>query len=100
MGANLKTRRTFCLTLFGVATLLVLRGRNGNGDLLTLYGNVDMREVQVAFEVKVAFNDTDRIVEMFVQEGDSVRAGELLAQLDYRRYAANANQARRTVEAQ
>jgi membrane fusion protein YbhG len=37
---------------------------------------------------------------MFVQEGDSVRAGELLAQLDSPRYAANANQARRTVEAQ
>jgi HlyD family secretion protein len=76
------------------ATFLLLRGRRTNDDLLTLYGNVDIREVQVAF------NDSDRIVRMFAQEGDFVRADELLAELDSRRYAANANQARRTVEAQ
>lgn len=75
-------------------TLLFLRARRGSSDSLTLYGNVDIREVQVAF------NDSDRIVRMFVQEGDSVRPGELLAELDSRRYAARADQARRTVEAQ
>ncbi len=62
--------------------------------MLTLYGNVDIREVQVAF------NDSDRIARMLVQEGDFVRPGELLAELDSRRYGANADQARRTVEAQ
>jgi HlyD family secretion protein len=75
-------------------TFLFLRMRRAAGDVLTLYGNIDIREVQLAF------NDSDRIVRMFVQEGDFVRRGELLAELDSRRYAANADKARRTVEAQ
>jgi HlyD family secretion protein len=99
MGANLRKRGTLAAaalvaTMAAVGTLLLLRARQGNGELLTLYGNVDIREVQVAF------NDSDRIVRMFVQEGDFVRPGELLAELDSRRYAANADQARRSVEAQ
>jgi membrane fusion protein YbhG len=63
-------------------------------NVLTLYGNVDIREVQAAF------NDSDRIARMFVQEGDFVKPGQLLAELDARRYAANADQARHTVKAQ
>jgi len=77
-----------------VGTFMLLRSREGSGDLLMLYSNVDIREVQVAF------NDSDRIVRMFVPEGDFVRPGELLAELDSRRYAANADQTRHTVEAQ
>jgi HlyD family secretion protein len=99
MGANLWRRGTFMaialvVTVTAVTTILLLRGCHGSNDLLTLYGNVDIREVQVAF------NDSDRIVGMFVQEGDSVRAGELLAELDSHRYAATADQAQRSVEAQ
>ena len=90
--------------LFAVAALVVavaalglfllIRGRGQNDHLLTLYGNVDIREVQVAF------NDSDRIARMLVQEGDFVQPGELLAELDARRYFANEDQARRNVEAQ
>jgi membrane fusion protein YbhG len=76
-----------------VGIFWLLRGRLGNGGMLTLYGNVDIREVQLAF------NDSDRIARMAVQEGDFVRPGELLAELDSRRYAANADQAQRNVEA-
>jgi multidrug resistance efflux pump len=97
MRANLTKHRLFtsaALIAAAAGTFLLLRSREGSGDLLTLYGNVDIREVQVAF------NDSDRIVRMFVQEGDFVRPGELLAELDSRRYAANADQARHTVEAQ
>jgi HlyD family secretion protein len=43
---------------------------------LLLYGNVDVREVDVAF------NEGDRIVAMHVEEGDRVEAGQLLAELD------------------
>ena len=43
---------------------------------LTLYGNVDVREVQLAFRV------AGRIKAMAVDEGDSVRVGEPLAALD------------------
>lgn len=41
-----------------------------------LYGNVDIREVDMAFRVP------GRIESLFVDEGDKVREGQLLAQLD------------------
>jgi HlyD family secretion protein len=77
-----------------IGAYVLMHTRRGADNQLTLYGNVDIREVQVAF------NDSDRIVRMFVQEGDFVKPGELLAELDSRRYAASADQARRSVEAQ
>ncbi len=54
---------------------------------LTLYGNVDIREAQLAF------NDNERITRMLVQEGDYVHPGELIAELETVRYAAAAQQA-------
>ena len=43
---------------------------------LTLYGNVDVREVSVAFR------ESDRIAEEMVEEGDKVTKGQVLARLD------------------
>jgi HlyD family secretion protein len=48
---------------------------------LTLYGNVDIRQVNAAF------NDSGRISNLLVQEGDVVHEGELIAELDDRRFA-------------
>ena len=45
---------------------------------LTLYGNVDIRQVSLAF------NSNERIRELRVNEGDHVRAGDLLGVLDQR----------------
>ena len=50
--------------------------RATNGDTLTLYGNVDIRQVQLAF------NGSERIAKMLVKEGDPVKKGQLLATLD------------------
>lgn len=50
--------------------------RTANADTLTLYGNVDIRQVQLAF------NGSERITKMLVKEGDPVKKGELLATLD------------------
>ncbi len=50
----------------------------GDPDELTLYGNVDIRQVSLAF------NATERISEIRVREGDKVRAGAVLALLDER----------------
>lgn len=61
---------------------------------LTLYGNVDIREVQLAF------HDTGRIERMFVQEGDTVHAGQLIAIIDQTRYKAAVENARGQVESQ
>ncbi len=46
-----------------------------------LYGNVEIREVDLAF------NAEGRVDHMFLQEGDKVTAGELLATLDNATYA-------------
>lgn len=43
---------------------------------LTLKGNVDLREVSLAFR------NSDRISEMFVEEGDRVTKGQVLAKLE------------------
>jgi HlyD family secretion protein len=74
-----------------IASFLFFRVRGAPSNVLTLYGNVDIREVQVAFDA------SDRIARMFVEEGDFVRPGQLLAELDPRRYTAIANQARADV---
>ena len=51
---------------------------------LLLFGNVDIRQVQLAF------NGNERIAELLVQEGDRVRPGQLLGRLDTRRLAPKA----------
>jgi len=43
---------------------------------LVLYGNVDLRQVNLAF------NGNDRIAAVLVEEGDHVKKGEVLARLD------------------
>jgi HlyD family secretion protein len=58
------------------------RGAN-QGTGLLLYGNVDIRQVQLAF------NGSERIARMLVSEGAPVKAGELLATLDTVRLAHN-----------
>jgi len=47
---------------------------------LILYGNVDIRQVDLAFNVE------GRIDSMLVEEGDAVAAGQLVARLDASRY--------------
>ncbi len=49
-----------------------------NSDEITAYGNVDIRSVDLGFRVG------GRLLEMLVQEGDSVKVGQLLARLDQR----------------
>lgn len=46
---------------------------------LALYGNIDLRQVQLAF------NNSERIAAVLVQEGDRVKQGQVLARLDTRR---------------
>ena len=93
-------RRRFILpavltvVLIAVGTALWFNQHHGEDGGLTLYGNVDIREVQLAF------NDSDRVARLLVQEGDAVQPGQLLAELDERRFAAAAEQARREVDAQ
>jgi HlyD family secretion protein len=61
---------------------------------LLLYGNVDIRQVQLAF------NGNERIADMLVQEGDKVKKGQLLATLDTLRLSHEVAQAAAQVKAQ
>ena len=47
---------------------------------ITLYGNVDIRQVQLGFRV------SGRVAEMSFDEGDSIKPGDLLARLDAKPY--------------
>jgi HlyD family secretion protein len=55
---------------------------------LVLYGNVDLRQVELAF------NDSERIADVLVQEGDRVTRGQILARLDTSRLKPEAASAK------
>ncbi len=85
------------LILFaGLAVGLYLHFRSASGPRasLRLYGNVDIRQVQLAF------HDTGRIERILVEEGARVKAGHLLARLDPARFEAAAARARAQTAAQ
>lgn len=62
------------LAAVGVAGWLT--HRHATSDEIVLYGNIDLREVDLAF------NDSQRVTSVLVHEGDYVRKGQVLAQLD------------------
>jgi HlyD family secretion protein len=59
---------------------------------LLLYGNVDLRQVDLAF------NNNERIAQVLVDEGAHVRAGQVLARVDTSRLVPQAAQAAANVE--
>lgn len=61
---------------------------------LVLYGNVDLRQASLAF------NGSERIAAILVEEGDLVRAGQVLARLDTSRLQPQIDQMVATVAAQ
>jgi HlyD family secretion protein len=63
-------------------------------DTLVLHGNVDIRQVELAF------NASDRIQQVLVREGDRVAEGQLLAVLDTRRLEHTVAEAKAQVAAQ
>jgi HlyD family secretion protein len=84
------------VVLIGIAAGLVwwLNRRENGARELTLYGNVDLRQVQLSF------NNSERIAAVLVQEGDRVRQGQLVARLDTRRLEPQVAQAEAQVAAQ
>lgn len=58
---------------------------------LVFYGNIDIREIQLAFY------DEGRIERMFVREGDRIRKGQVLAELDLSRLEDAVRKAEATV---
>lgn len=67
------------LVAIGAGIWLKRHDRLTLGSELTLHGNVDIRQVELAF------NASGRIDQMMVQEGDQVAKGQVLAKLDTQR---------------
>jgi HlyD family secretion protein len=93
-------RRVLLLALLGaVATvgvivfLRITHPENGKGELV-LYGNVDLRQAELAF------NNNERVEAVLVQEGDRVKKGQVLARLDATRLEPQVLQAEGQVAAQ
>ncbi|WP_312147610.1 HlyD family efflux transporter periplasmic adaptor subunit [Stutzerimonas kunmingensis] len=79
----------------GAATLLWRHFQSKrNADEVVLYGNVDIRQVSLAF------NANERIAELLVQEGDRVKAGQLLGRLDLRTLRLHEQESQARIAAQ
>jgi HlyD family secretion protein len=61
---------------------------------LVIYGNVDLRQVELAF------NNSERIAAVLVQEGDRIKRGQVVARLDTSRLEPMVAQAEAQTEAQ
>lgn len=75
-----------------VIALVVIRNTKKSHDL-TLYGNVDVRLVDIGFRV------AGKVNQLLVEEGDVVKAGQLLALLDQTPYNAQVEEAEANVNA-
>lgn len=77
MAARKKAVLFLAACLLGLAAYLYHAFcQQDNQEELVLQGNVDVREVSLAFR------QSDRILEMLAEEGDSVQKGQVLARLD------------------
>ena len=70
------------------------RNDHNHGDRLVLYGNIDLRQVNLAI------NGNERIAELLAEEGDVVEQGQLLARLELERFQYTVQKAEAAVETQ
>jgi HlyD family secretion protein len=80
--------------LGSVVLYLIFSNWVHHNEILTLYGNVDIREVDLSFRVG------GRLKSLKVDEGDKVREGELIAELDSEPYLREVNAAKAAVNQQ
>lgn len=92
-------RRRVVLLILGVALLILVallfhlfRSREEENEL-TLYGNVDVRQVDIGFRV------SGQVTQLLYEEGDFVPSGSLLALLDPTPYVSQLDQARASADA-
>ncbi len=82
------------VVLTGSAVFLYSRSHSAPSGILTVYGNVDLREIQIAFQ------DSGRIAHVLVQEGDTVQPGQVLAELEPDRFREALRRSQAQVAAQ
>ncbi|WP_434778382.1 HlyD family efflux transporter periplasmic adaptor subunit [Neisseria sp. Ec49-e6-T10] len=84
----------FLILVVITVTTHFYRGHSVPSNEITLYGNVDIRQTSLAF------NSTGRIVHLQVQEGDIVKKGDILGQLDTEELELTINQTKAQIESQ
>ena len=100
LGTLVMTNRRVMLLAAGLGVGLVavlvwwMLTQHRPSDTLTLYGNVDLRQVELAF------NDADRIASVEAQEGDRLVKGQVVARLDVSRLGPELAQAEAETAAQ
>ncbi|HEN3614087.1 TPA: HlyD family efflux transporter periplasmic adaptor subunit [Yersinia enterocolitica] len=83
------------IALVAVAAVAWLYSRNNDDEnRLTLHGNVDIRQVSLAFE------ESGRIAALMAEEGDKVEAGQVVATLDTRALKIQEKQAQARLDAE
>lgn len=82
------------LAMLGFVALALTGCGARDGDALVLHGNVDIRQVSLAFE------EPGRIATLWAEEGDRVKAGAVLARLDTTTFQLQADQAEAQLAAQ
>jgi HlyD family secretion protein len=93
-------KRTPLIVSLAVALVAVgvlgwwLTHRRAAATELVIYGDVDLRQVDLAFQ------DPERIAQVLVYEGDRVRRGQTLARLDVSRIAPQVAEAQADADAQ
>lgn len=76
------------LVILGICIAPVIKNLFKNKNELVLYGNIEIRQVDLGFRV------SGRIKKMFFEEGDLIKKGDLLAELDDTPYVDVLNQAK------
>lgn len=79
------------ILIVGLA-IWAIKGFNQGDGSLKLYGSIDMRTVDLAFE------ESGRVEEVLVKEGAAVKAGDVLARLDDTRYKIARDRAQAQVQ--
>ena len=81
------------LILLVIGIVLFVKSKNKpNVNELTLYGNIEIRQVDLSFQV------SGLISKLLKEEGDTVKKGELIATIDEQDYNANYKRAEAEVE--
>lgn len=80
------------LCVGGAAAWFYHKNHDGKRSALTLYGNVDIREVTLGFRVP------GKLAKLVYDEGDKVKAGEVIASLDAEPYSNQVANAQAQVE--
>jgi HlyD family secretion protein len=89
-------RKAIFLLIFIALVLVVFYNfefrKQADKDIITLFGNVDVRQVDLGFRV------SGKVEKLNFEEGDLVQAGQLMATLDNQPYLDQVRQAKANVE--